>query len=92
MAKEVPSMGDCATQPMRFETEATLALEAAFDGGRITSDGGLAWLCKMDSEMGLCEAHLRACAGVAEEEGTPFARFPRQATRLSDSLRLRGPK
>lgn len=49
-------MGDCATQPMRFETEATLALEAAFDGGRITSEGGLVWLCKMDSEMGLCEA------------------------------------
>jgi Transposase DDE domain group 1 len=33
-----------------------LALEAAFDGGRLTSDGGLGWLAKMDSEMGLCEA------------------------------------
>jgi hypothetical protein len=41
---------------MRFETEAALALEAAFDGGRITSDGGLLWLEKMDSELGLCEA------------------------------------
>lgn len=49
-------MQDCATLPMRFETETTLALEAAFDGGRITSDGGLVWLSKMDSEMGLCEA------------------------------------
>ena len=49
-------MGDCATQPMCFETEAALTLEAAFDGGRITSDGGLVWLSKMDSEMGLCEA------------------------------------
>ena len=48
-------MSDCATQPMRFETEAALALEAAFDGGRITSDGGLVWLSKMDSEMGLCQ-------------------------------------
>jgi hypothetical protein len=37
---------------MRFETRTALALEAAFDGGRITSDGGLVWL----SEMGLCEA------------------------------------
>jgi hypothetical protein len=41
---------------MCFETEAALTLEAAFDGGRITSDGGLVWLSKMDSEMGLCEA------------------------------------
>ncbi len=48
-------MGDCATQPMRFETDCALALEAAFDGGRITSDGGLVWLSKMDREMGLCE-------------------------------------
>ncbi|MDP9411991.1 MAG: IS1380 family transposase [Actinomycetota bacterium] len=49
-------MGDCATHPMRFETEAALTLEAAFDGGRITSDGGLLWLEKIDTEMGLCEA------------------------------------
>ena len=50
-------MGDCATrETMRFETESELALEAAFDGGRLTSDGGLLWLEKMDSEMGLCEA------------------------------------
>jgi hypothetical protein len=49
-------MTDCATHPMRFETEAALTLEAAFDGGRITSDGGLLWLEKIDTEMGLCEA------------------------------------
>jgi hypothetical protein len=49
-------MTDCATQKMRFETEACLPLEAAFDGGRITSDGGLLWLEKMDEEFGLCEA------------------------------------
>ncbi|MGH3089556.1 MAG: IS1380 family transposase [Rubrobacteraceae bacterium] len=49
-------MSDCATQTMRFETDTALALEAAFDGGRITSDSGLVWLDQMDSEMGLCEA------------------------------------
>ena len=49
-------MNDCATHSMRFETESTLALEAAFDGGRLTSDGGLLWLSEVDSEMGLCEA------------------------------------
>ncbi len=41
---------------MRFDTHTALALEAAFDGGRISSDSGLVWLSKMDSEMGLCEA------------------------------------
>jgi hypothetical protein len=49
-------MSDCATPPVRFETPTPLALEAAFDGGRITSDGGLLWISKMDSELGLCEA------------------------------------
>jgi hypothetical protein len=47
-------MSDCATPTIRFETPTALALEAAFDGGRLTSDGGLSWLARMDSEMGLC--------------------------------------
>jgi Transposase DDE domain group 1 len=55
-------MDDCATSRMRFETDCALALEAAFDGGRITSDAGLVWLSKMDSEMGLCEA-ISECLG-----------------------------
>jgi hypothetical protein len=49
-------MSDCATQRIRFETPTPLALEAAFDGGRLTSDGGLGWLAKMDLEMGLCQS------------------------------------
>jgi hypothetical protein len=49
-------MSDCATPTLRFETPTPLALEAAFDGGRLTSDGGLLWLSKVDKELGLCEA------------------------------------
>jgi hypothetical protein len=49
-------MDDCATSRMRFETPAKLALEAAFDGGRLTSDGGLSWLAEVDKELGVCEA------------------------------------
>jgi len=49
-------MSDCATQKIRFETPTALPLEAAFDGGRITSDGGLLWLAKADLQLGLCEA------------------------------------
>lgn len=66
-------MTDCAitTSPMRFDTcaVARLAVEAAFDGGRITSDGSLPWLATIDSELGLCEAiaeqvpEWRAAAG-----------------------------
>lgn len=48
-------MEDSATSPIRFET-APLELEAAFDGGRITSDGGLLWLAEADGQLGLCEA------------------------------------
>ena len=49
-------MTDCATNGMHFDTRSALALEAAFDGGRITSDGGLVWLAEMDEQLGLCEA------------------------------------
>src|SRR4051794_21294495 len=54
LAKGGSLMTDCATNGMRFDTR--VALEAAFDGGRITSDGGLLWLARMDEELGLCEA------------------------------------
>jgi hypothetical protein len=47
-------VGDTATTRMHFQTPAPLALEAAFDGGRLTSDGGLAWLAQADRELGLC--------------------------------------
>ena len=43
-------------ETMRFGTEAALALETAFDGGRINSDSGLVWLSMMDRQMDLCEA------------------------------------
>jgi hypothetical protein len=35
-------------------------LEVSFDAGRLTSDGGLAWLAEADAELGLCAA-LAAC-------------------------------
>jgi hypothetical protein len=51
---------------MRFETPTALALEAAFDGGRITSDGGLIWLAQTDEELGICE---RIASHVPEWRG-----------------------
>ena len=48
-------MADSATTITRFETLTPLALEAAFDGGRLTSDGGLTWLASVDEELGISE-------------------------------------
>jgi Transposase DDE domain group 1 len=59
-------MQDSPTSRMRFETPATLALEAAFDGGRLTSDGGLIWLAETDEELGVCE---RIASHVPEWRG-----------------------
>lgn len=49
-------MSDYATPMTSFDTLTGLALEAVFDGGRLTSDGGLAWLAQMDAELGVCTA------------------------------------
>jgi len=46
---------DSATPPLTFAT-APLPLVAAFDGGRLTSDGGLPWLAEADDALGLCAA------------------------------------
>jgi hypothetical protein len=48
-------MEDSAIHPLRIETT-PLELEAAFDGGKLTSDGGLLWLAQIDRDLGLCEA------------------------------------
>ena len=48
------------TAALRFDTPVGLPLEAAFDAGRLTSDGGLPWLAEADRALGLCDA-LAAC-------------------------------
>lgn len=45
---------------IRFESPVGLPLEAAFDAGRLTSDGGLPWLSEADGALGRCEA-LAGC-------------------------------
>jgi DDE family transposase len=41
---------------LRFTVPHSLPLEASFDGGRLTSDGGLAWLREADDALSLCAA------------------------------------
>ncbi len=49
-------MSQSATPVYRFSGEALVPLEARFDGGRLTSDGGLPWLDQADAALGLCAA------------------------------------
>jgi hypothetical protein len=49
-------MSEPTTPTLRFATMAGVPLEAAFDGGRLTSDGGLPWLAEADTGLGLCAA------------------------------------
>ena len=61
-------MADCATDTTRFDTLTGLTLEAVFDGGRITSDGGLPWIAQTDKELRLCQMLARH---VPEWRGGP---------------------
>jgi hypothetical protein len=45
-----------ATAPIRFHPSAQLPLEAHFDGGRLTSDGGLPWLAEAERATQICAA------------------------------------
>jgi len=49
-------MSQSATPVYRFSGAASLPLEARFDGGRLTSDGGLPWLEQAETALGACAA------------------------------------
>jgi len=49
-----------STTALAFGTRAAVPLLAAFDGGRLTSDGGLPWLAEADTALTLC-ASLARC-------------------------------
>src|SRR5215216_2661448 len=53
-------MAESTPNRIGFRTLAGVPSVAAFDGGRLTSDGGLPWLAEADSVLGLCDA-LAAC-------------------------------
>lgn len=52
-SQEAPVARDYATSTYAFATPTPLPLQAAFDGGRLTSDGGLPWLAEADTALGL---------------------------------------
>jgi hypothetical protein len=65
-------MPDSATSPLAFATPTALPLEAAFDGGRLTSDGGLPWLAEAEAALGLCAA-FAACIPEWRRRAAPHA-------------------
>jgi hypothetical protein len=53
-------MPQSATPAIRVAVPASLPLEATFDGGRLTTDGGLPWLSEAEATLGICTAYA-AC-------------------------------
>jgi hypothetical protein len=49
-------MPQSATPVYHFAMPTALPLEASFDGGRLTSDGGLPWLERAETTLGVCAA------------------------------------
>jgi hypothetical protein len=49
-------MCESATAPLRFADVGPLPLEVDFLGGRLTSDGGLAWIAAADAALGVTAA------------------------------------
>ena len=83
-------MSQSAIPVYRFSGAASLPLEARFDEGRVTSDGGLPWLEHADTALGLTATFAalvpewrRAPVATAGDAGPPAG--------LPDRLRLRGP-
>jgi hypothetical protein len=48
-----------ATARFTFATAVARPLEVSFDGGRLTSDGGLPWLAEAEADLGICAAFAR---------------------------------
>ena len=84
-------MPQSATPSLCFPVPAALPLEASFDGGRLTSDGGLPWLEQAEGRAGRVCHFCRADSGLAAGTRAPPAGNPDPPARLPDRLWLRGP-
>ncbi|MDE2623641.1 MAG: IS1380 family transposase [Betaproteobacteria bacterium] len=60
MPQATPAMNDATPSRFRFPAVARKKVTAAFDGGRLSSDGGVLLVAQAEQEMGIC-ARLAAC-------------------------------
>ena len=84
-------MSHPTTSPLRFDTPLGVPLEAAFDAGRLTSDGGLPWLAEAEARWA-CARRWRPASPSGG--GGPVRHSPGDAgpaAGVPDRLRLRGP-
>ena len=54
MPQATPAMNDDIASPFRFPAVHRKKVAAAFDGGRLTSDGGVLLLAQAERAMGIC--------------------------------------
>ena len=81
MPQATPAANDDSGTPISFPAVGRKKVTAAFDGGRLTSDGGVLLLAQAERAMGIC-AQLAAC--IADR------RDPARIThKLDDILRAR---
>lgn len=81
MPQATPAEGDDNAALFSFPAVARKKLTAAFDGGRLTSDGGVLLLAQAEREMGIC-AQLSACIADPRDPS-------RVVHQLDDILRAR---
>jgi len=60
MPQATPANVDYSAAPISFPAVGRKKVTAAFDGGRLTSDGGVLLLAPVERSMGIC-AQLAAC-------------------------------
>src|SRR3954468_21871824 len=90
----VPRMPKSTNAAIRFESSVGPALEAAFDAGRLTSDGGLPWLAEADRALGLWAGRAAEGAGGGRGPAGSGAARPGDAgaaASVPDRVRVRGP-
>jgi hypothetical protein len=61
-------MADCTSKQIEFEPFKGRRVEAKFDGGEVSSDGGLLLVRKLERRVGLIEAVARALADPRDPE------------------------
>jgi len=81
MPQATPAKGNDSAALFWFPAVARKKVTAAFDGGRLTSDGGVLLLAQAERELGLC-AQLAACIADPRDPS-------RVVHRLDDILRAR---
>ncbi|CAM5393788.1 Transposase DDE domain-containing protein OS=Sphingobium scionense OX=1404341 GN=GGQ90_005527 PE=4 SV=1 [Sphingobium scionense] len=81
MPQATPAMNDDIASTFRFPAVGRKKVTAAFDGGRLTSDGGVLLLAQAERTMGICH-RLAACIADWRDPA-------RVVHRLDDILRAR---